>query len=87
MIIYGSGKVVSGKPVCRSPNVILLESGAMYDRAPSQSSSDGLKPYLAPLQWTFKPLALGAFSSSTDIFDANNRSRLVALGAADNAMV
>ena len=87
MIIYGSGKVVSGNPVCLSPKVILFESGVMYDRAPSQSASDGLKPYLAPLQRIYKPLALGAFNSSTDTFDGNDRSRLVALGAVDNAMV
>ena len=87
MIIYGSGKVVSGNPVCLSPKVILFESEAIYDRAPSQSASDGLKPYLAPSQRIFKPLALGAFSSSTDTFDGDNRFRLVVLGAVDSAMV
>ena len=87
MIIYGSGKVVSGNPVCLSPKVILFESGAIYDRAPSQSASDGLKPYLPPLQRIVRPLALRAFSSSTDIFDGINRSRLVVLGAVDSAMV
>ena len=87
MIIYGSGKVVSGNPVCLCPKVILFGSGAMYDRAPSQSASDGLKPYLAPLHWILKPLALGAFSSPAGMFDGNNSPRLVALGAADNSMV
>ena len=73
--------------MCLSPKVILSESGAMYDRAPSQSASDGLKPYLAPLQRISKPLALEAFNSSTDTFDGNNRSRFVVLGAVDNGMV
>lgn len=76
-----------GNPVCLSPKVILFESGAMYERAPSQSASDGLKPYLAPSQRIFRPLALEAFSPSTDTFDGNNRSSLVVLGAVGNGMV
>ena len=59
----------------------------MYDCALSQSASDGLKPYVAPSQRIVKPLALGKFSFSTNTFDGNQRSGLVALGAVDNAMV
>ena len=59
----------------------------MYDRAPSQSDSDGLKPYLAPSHRMSKPFPLEELRSWIDAFEGRNRSRVVRLGALDNSIV
>ena len=79
MIRYGSRKVLPGNPVCLSPKMNCSESGRMYDRAPSQSESEGLKPYFAPSHRISKLLPLEALGSWIVVFEGDNESALVGL--------
>ena len=88
MIMYGSGNTSSEEnPVCLSAKVRCAESGTKYPRAPSQSASDGLKPYFAPSHWMFKPLPLETERSFVDAFEGDSRSRVVRLRAAGRFML
>lgn len=59
----------------------------MYDRAPSQSESDGLKPYVAPSHRMSKAFPVEAFKVWIGASEGDDKSRLVRFGAVDRFMV